>query len=143
VSADQNSWNGTGRLCKDPELKYTNTGLAVCSIRIAVNRIPRKSGDGPNADFFNVNVWRETAEFVANYLTKGSRVAITGRLENRDWENREGQKVTSTEIIAEKLVALDSKKESDAGFDEGGKSRPKVQPEPDADEDFNDPFADE
>lgn len=98
-----------GRMVADPELKYTPSGVAVCSFRIAVNR-RFKSQNGENeADFFDVVAWRQSAEFAANYLTKGRLVAVEGRLQQRSWVQQDGQKRSKVEVVADNLQGLDSK----------------------------------
>ena len=84
----QNSVNMTGRLVRDPELRYTPNGKAVANFALAVNRL---FGDD-EADFFDVTCWGKTAETVANHLGKGRMVAITGRLQTRSYEAKDGSK---------------------------------------------------
>jgi single-strand DNA-binding protein len=92
-----------GRMASDPELKYTSSGDAVCNFRIAVDR-NRKGADGEKeTDFFDVTAWKQSAEFAANYLGKG-------RLQIRKWEDKEGNKRTTPEIIANDLRGLDKPK---------------------------------
>jgi len=99
----------TGRLTRDPELKYLSNGVGVANFGIAVNR-PYKNQQGENeADFFNCVVWRKQAENVANYLNKGSQVAIDGRLQSRRYKNKEGRQVTVIEIQADSVQFLDNK----------------------------------
>lgn len=101
-----------GRLCKDPELKYIpSTGKAVANFTIAVDRPFSKE---KQADFFNVQVWGKVAENCANYLAKGSKAAIKGTIQNRSYDAQDGTKKYITEIIADSVEFLDSKK--DAGF---------------------------
>ena len=92
-----NVWNGIGRLARDPELKYTQAGKAVASFTVAVNR---GFGKDKEADFINCVAWEKTAENLANYTAKGSQVGISGRLQVRNYENREGKKVYVTEVVA-------------------------------------------
>jgi single-strand DNA-binding protein len=134
VAKDLNCWSGTGRLCQDPELKYTPTGVAVCSLRLAVNKAKEEQGE--KADFLTVEVWRQAAEFAANYLKTGSQVSTQGRLRIRKWVAQDGSKRQSAEIVANELNALGKSVPSHADED----------PAPAAavsDADFNDPFADE
>lgn len=98
-----------GRLTRDPELKYTPNGIAVCSITLAVNR-PFSNDQGQReADFINIVIWRKQAENVANYLRKGSMAGIDGRLQTRNYENNEGKKVFITEVVADSVQFLESK----------------------------------
>ena len=90
-----------GRLTKDPELTYTQSGAAVCRFSIAVNRSSGQSSDGDgNANFFNVVAWNKTAEICNQYLGKGRQVAIDGRLQQRRWEGSDGVKRNTVEIVA-------------------------------------------
>lgn len=99
-----------GRLTKDPELRHTRGGTAVCSFSLAVDReIPDKSGNR-KTDFFDVVAWSGTAEFAAKNLIKGRRIAVRGRLQNRDWIDKDGAKRRNTEIIADALYFADSQK---------------------------------
>ena len=95
-----------GRLTRDPELRYTQNGTAVASFTVAVNRKYNRD----EADFIPVVVWQKMAENVAEYLGKGSLVAIEGRIQTRNYENQEGRKVYVTEVIADDVRFLDSRK---------------------------------
>lgn len=97
-----------GRLTKDPELRYIpSTGRAVTTFSLAVNR-DFKTKDGQRlADFFNIVVWGKSAEYVANYLSKGRLAAVRGRIENRSYETQEGEKRYITEIIADNVEVLE------------------------------------
>jgi single-strand DNA-binding protein len=100
-----------GRLTKDPELKYTAANnTAVCSFTLAVSRKFTKQGEEKKADFINCQSWAKTAEFVSKYFTKGSQVAIVGRIETRTWDDNEGKKHYVTEVIVEDTYFADSKK---------------------------------
>lgn len=100
-----------GRLVRDPELRRTQSGVAVTSIRIAVDR-DFKSQDGTKqADFFDVVAWRNTAEFVSKYFTRGRMAVVEGRLQTRDWTDREGGKRVATEIVADNVYFGDSKRD--------------------------------
>jgi len=90
-----------GRLTKDPELRFTPNGIAVTTFTLAVNR-PFKNANGEQeADFINIVVWKKAAENVANYTSKGSLVAIDGRIQTRSYENKDGQRVYVTEVVAD------------------------------------------
>jgi single-strand DNA-binding protein len=101
-----------GRLVKDPEQRVTASGTPVTSFTLAVNRKFSKDGD-KQADFFNIVAWQKSAEFAYKYFKKGQQVAVVGRLENRSWEDKEGNKRVSTEIIAEDFDFADSKKDTE------------------------------
>ena len=97
-----------GRLTNDPEQKTTQSGIAVTSFSVAVNR-KTKQGEEQKADFFNVTAWRQTAEFVARYFKKGSSICIVGMLQNSSWTNQKGEKQYRTDIIADEVLFVDSK----------------------------------
>ena len=95
-----------GNLTRDPEMSETATGVAFCRLGIAVNR-PYQGSDGERAtDFFNVTVWRTHAENCGRYLKKGSKVAIVGSLQNRSYEDKDGNKRQVTDIIANEVEFL-------------------------------------
>ena len=96
-----------GRLTADPELKTTQSGIAVTTFTVAVNRRNAKDG-GEKADFFNVTAWRTTAEFITKYFRKASSICIIGELQNRTWE-KDGQKHYATEIVANEAYFVNSK----------------------------------
>ena len=103
-----------GRLTRDPELRYTGSNVPVASFRIAVDRDfqPRDGGDR-QADFIDVVAWRQTGEFVSKYFTKGSMAVVSGRLQMRDWTDRDGNKRTSAEVVADNVYFGDSKRRDD------------------------------
>jgi len=104
-----------GRLTADPELKQTNSGIAVVSFSSAVNRrFQSRSNDSGApaqsvADFFNVTAWRGQAEFVSRYFKKGSAICIVGSIQNRTWTDQQGQKRYATDIIADEVMFVDGK----------------------------------
>lgn len=101
----------TGRLANDPELRYTPSGVAVTTFRLAVDRA-RANPDGTReADFFTVVAWQKSAEFAANYLSKGRMVGVDGRLQARTWVAQDGQKRSTVEVVAERLSFLGPKSE--------------------------------
>ena len=98
-----------GRMTKDAELRYTPSNVAVATFTLAVNR-NRKSENGEReADFINVVIWRQQAENLANWAKKGSLIGITGRIQTRNYENQQGQRVYVTEVIAENFQVLESR----------------------------------
>ena len=99
-----------GRLVADPELKYTPSGVAVCQMRIAVDRRFKSESGEKVSDFFNLVAWRQSAEFAANYLHKGRLVAVEGRLQSRSWVAQDGQKRYATEVV-DSIQGLDRPKE--------------------------------
>lgn len=99
-----------GRLTKDPELKYTQSNTAVCQFTLAVDRRFKSEGQ-PTADFINIVAWRNTAEFVSKYFTKGSKIAVVGQIQTRSYEAQDGRKVYVTEVIADEVEFCESKKQ--------------------------------
>ena len=112
-----------GRLTKDPELRYTSSNVPVASFRLAVDRDfgNRETGE-KQADFIDVVAWRQTGEFVSKYFTRGSMAVVSGRLQMRDWTDRDGNKRTSYEVVADNVYFGDSKRGSreDADSSYGG-----------------------
>ena len=100
-----------GRLTKDCDLKYTSSGTAVGTFTLAVNRQFTNQAGEREADFINCVIWRKSAENFANLTRKGSLVGITGRIQTRNYENKEGQRVYVTEVVAENFALLESKKD--------------------------------
>ena len=96
-----------GRLSRDPELRHTTSGTAVCQINVAISR-PVAQGNEPQTDFINVVIWNRTAENVARYLTKGRQIAIEGRIQTRSYDNNEGKRTYVTEVIASNVEFLGS-----------------------------------
>lgn len=105
-----------GRLTADPELRYTQSGVAVASFRVAVDRDyqPRDGGE-KQTDFISVVAWRQTGEFVSKYFTKGSMIVVSGRLQMRDWTDKEGGKRTTAEVVADNVYFGESKRSRDEG----------------------------
>ena len=105
-----------GRLVRDPELRRTGSGVAVASFRVAVDRdYQSKDGGERKADFIDCVAWRQTGEFVSKYFTKGRMIIVDGRLEMRDWTDKEGNKRTSAEINVANAYFGDSKRDGDNG----------------------------
>jgi len=106
-----------GRLTRDPELRHTPNGVAVASFTLAVDRgFAPKDGGERQTDFIDVVAWRNTAEFVSKYFVKGQMAAVTGRLQIRDWTDKDGNKRRSAEIVAENIYFTESKKSREASF---------------------------
>lgn len=108
-----------GRLCEDPELKSTQSGLSVLSFRLAVNRrTAPKNADGtvgkPLTDFISCVAWRERAEFIAKYFRKGSSIAVSGAIQTRSFTDQQGNKRYAVEVIADEIYFVDSKAENEA-----------------------------
>ena len=105
-----------GRLARDPELRHTQTGTPVASFRLAVDRDFKDKTTGEKAtDWIDVVAWRQTAEFVSRYFTKGRLAVVEGRLQMRDWTDRDGNKRTSAEVVADNVYFGDSKRDAEGG----------------------------
>lgn len=99
-----------GRLARDPETRYTaTTNTPVATFPLAVNR---RYGEEKQADFINIVAWNKTAEFVAKFLKKGIQISVVGRLQTRNYDDKDGKRVYVTEVIAEEIYFADSKKET-------------------------------
>ena len=104
-----------GRLTRDPELRRTQNGTAVTSFSLAVDRdFKNKETGETGVDFIDCVAWRSTAEFVNNYFTKGRMAVVEGRLQIRDWTDKDGGKRRSAEIVAERVYFADSKRDQEA-----------------------------
>lgn len=101
-----------GRLTRDPELRYTQGGTAVASFTLAVNRQFTNSQGEREADFINCVIWQKAAENFVNFTNKGSLVGIDGRLQTRNYENQQGQRVYVTEVVVDNFSLLESKNAS-------------------------------
>lgn len=98
-----------GRLTRDPELRYTSSNVATCTFSIAVDRTFTNQNGEREADFINIVVWRKQAENCKNYLAKGSQVAVEGRIQTRNYDDKDGKKVYVTEVVADNVQFLGSK----------------------------------
>ena len=108
-----------GRLTRDPELRRTGSGIAVASFSLAVDRDFANSATGEReTDFIDIVAWRNTAEFVSKYFTKGRMAVVSGRLQIRNWTDKEGNKRRSAEVVADNVYFGDSKRDS-SGNDNG------------------------
>ena len=107
-----------GRLVKDPELRRTQSGVAVCSFTVAVDRdFQSRDGGDKQADFIDVVAWRQTAEFVSKYFTKGRMIVVDGSLQSRKWQDKNGQNRVSWEVLADNIYFGDSKRDGMSGGD--------------------------
>ena len=110
-----------GRLTRDPELRRTGSGIAVASFRLAVDRdFAPKDGGEKETDFIDVVAWRSTAEFVSRFFTKGRMAVVSGRLQMRNWTDKEGNKRTTAEVVADNVYFGDSKRDGAAPAPQGG-----------------------
>lgn len=119
-----------GRLTREPELRYTGSNIPVASFSIAVNRSFTNQAGEKEADFINVIVWKKRAETCKNYLTKGSQVAIEGRIQTRNYDGQDGKKVYVTEVVADNVEFLSNN------------SHKQEEPQEEVEVESSDPFAD-
>ena len=119
-----------GRLTRDPELRYTQSQIPVASFRLAVDRdFGGRDGGERQTDFIDIVAWRSTAEFVSKYFTKGSMAAVSGRLQIRDWTDKDGNKRRSAEVVADSVYFGGSKRREAETAPAAYDSRPvAVQP---------------
>lgn len=105
-----------GRLTRDPELRYTQSNIPVSSFTLAVDRGYSRNNDSgqQNTDFINIVAWRNTAEFVSKWFRKGQLVAVSGRIQVRNWQDRDGNNRTTTEIVADECFFAESKRDGAA-----------------------------
>lgn len=106
-----------GRLTRDADLRYTGSGIAVGSFTVAVERPFTNAQGERETDFINCVVWKKPAENLANFTRKGSLIAVAGRIQTRNYTNNEGRKVYITEVVAENIQYLDSKKTNESRSD--------------------------
>lgn len=99
-----------GRLVKDPELNQTANGISVCTFTVACDRRYQKEGER-QADFINCVAWRQSAEFISKFFTKGTRIALDGSIQTRSWDDSEGNKRYATEVIVDHAEFAQSKNE--------------------------------
>lgn len=117
-----------GNLTRDPELTETNSGTAVCRFSIAVNRSYTSSDGERETDFFNCTAWRGLGESVSKYCTKGSKVAVSGSVQIRNYEDNKGNKRTAVDIIAQEVEFLS--KQAQSNDEEGDPYDPTPQQKP-------------
>lgn len=130
-----------GRLTRDPELRYTPNGVAVANFTIACNR-PFKNQQGEQeADFINGVVWRTAAENLANYMKKGNQIGVDGRLQSRRYDDKDGKTVFVTEVVAETVQFLETKKDNQNTNNNTNNQSKQQQPNQNKQkEESNDPF---
>ncbi|HJA22137.1 single-stranded DNA-binding protein [Limosilactobacillus panis] len=113
----------TGRLTRDPELRYTTSGTAVVSFTLAVDRQFRNQNGDRDADFINCVIWRKSAENFSNFTHKGSLVGIEGRIQTRNYENQQGNRVYVTEVVVDNFALLEPRQQN-GGMNQGGQQQP-------------------
>ena len=113
-----------GRLTRDPELRRTQNGTAVAGFALAVDRDYKNADGTKETDFIEVVAWRSSAEFVSKYFAKGRMAVVEGRLQIRDWQDKDGNKRRNAEVVAANVYFGDSKKEGDSsgGYKAAGKA---------------------
>ncbi|AYG02067.1 single-stranded DNA-binding protein [Lactococcus allomyrinae] len=100
-----------GRITRDPELRYTPQNQAVATFSLAVNRQFKNANGDREADFINCVIWRQQAENLANWAKKGALIGITGRIQTRNYENQQGQRIYVTEVVADSFQMLESRQD--------------------------------
>ena len=118
-----------GRLTRDPELRHTQSNIPVTSFSLAVDRDFKSQSGEKETDFIDIVAWRQTAEFVCKYFTKGRMAVAEGRLQIRDWKDRDGNNRRSAEVVADNVYFGDSKRDSASG-DSYGSPPPYGNPAP-------------
>ena len=110
-----------GRLTRDPELRQTQSGASVANFSLAVDRDFKDKQTGEKTtDFIDIVAWRSSAEFVSRYFAKGRMAVVEGRLQLRDWTDRDGNKRRTAEVLAEHVYFGDSKRDAEGGAESGG-----------------------
>ena len=110
-----------GRLTRDPELRRTGSGIAVASFTVAVDRdFGGRDGGEKETDFIDCVAWRQTGEFVSKYFTKGRMIVVSGRLQIRSWNDKDGNKRRTAEVVADNCYFGDSKRDDQGGSSYGG-----------------------
>ncbi|UDM79576.1 single-stranded DNA-binding protein [Vagococcus fluvialis] len=111
-----------GRLTKDADLRYTSGGQAVATFNLAVNRNFTNQSGEREADFVNCVIWRKPAETLANYAKKGTLLGVVGRIQTRNYENQQGQRVYVTEVVCDNFQLLESKKDNNQNNQQNNQS---------------------
>ena len=117
-----------GRLTKNPEIRYTSNNVPCCTFTLAVSRDYTNQEGQREADFINIQVWKNQAENCSKYLTKGSLIAIIGRIQTRSYDNEKGEKRYVTEVVADKITFLDNKKDGQATETQSDTQVPQTDP---------------
>jgi single-strand DNA-binding protein len=131
-----------GNLVADPELKTTPNGTSVTRFRIAVNRNYTRTGEQPKTDFFDIVAWRQTAEFISRFFTKGRPILVSGTLQNNNWVDNNNVKHYSVEVVADEVTFVDRKGDGIPGQAPIGNNIPTYST-PTADSGFEDLSADD
>ncbi|MBO8165101.1 MAG: single-stranded DNA-binding protein [Brevibacillus sp.] len=131
-----------GNLTRDPELRYTPSGVAVTTFTLAVNRPFSNQAGEREADFINVVAWRQLADLCANYLRKGRQAAVEGRLQTRSYDNKDGRRVYVTEVVAENVQFLGGRASGEGSGYDPSFGEPRPTGKRNDHDSFDDPFAD-
>ena len=113
-----------GRLVRDPELRRTQSGVSVTSFRLACDSDFKSQSGERTTTWIDVVAWRQSAEFVSKYFAKGRMAVVEGRLQSRDWTDKDGNKRTTIEIVADNVYFGDSRREGDGGYNPPAYSAP-------------------
>ncbi|SFL39309.1 single-strand binding protein [Gracilibacillus orientalis] len=119
-----------GRLTKDPDLRYTPNGIAVAKFTVACNRPFSNQQGQREADFINCVTWRKQAENLANYMSKGSLIGLDGRIQTRNFDNQDGQRIFMTEVVADSIQFLETKSGSNNGQGNSNSTQENNQNQP-------------
>lgn len=119
-----------GRITRDPEVKKTQTGVSVVSFTLAVNRPFKTQDNQQDADFINCVAWRNSADFLGNYIKKGALLGVEGRLQSRTYEDQTGRTVYVQEVVCDTVQSLESRaqREASQGYQQAGGFTPQVEP---------------
>lgn len=109
-----------GRLTRDPELRSTQGGASVCSFTLAVQRKYAPKGQERQTDFINCTAWRNTAEFISKYFTKGQLMAVEGSIQTRSWDDNDGNRRYATDVVVNEVEFVESKRDSQNTSDNSG-----------------------
>ncbi len=118
-----------GRLTRDPELRSTQSGISVVRFTLAVDRRFKNQSGEREADFVSCVAWRQTAEFIAKYFNKGAKLAIVGSIQTGSYE-RDGQTVYTTDVVADEAYFVESRRQSEGGYDNYGQNEQRSYNEP-------------
>ena len=116
-----------GRMTRDAELRYTPQNVAVATFTLAVNRTFKSQNGEREADFINCVMWRQQAENLANWAKKGSLIGVTGRIQTRNYENNDGQRVYVTEVVADSFQMLESRNQQSSNYAFGNENPMDIQ----------------
>lgn len=111
-----------GRLTKDPELRQTTSGTSYCRFTVACDKRKTKEDQEPGANFITCVAWRQNADFITGYAEKGSQVTVEGSIETGSYTDRDGRKVYTTEVLADRIQIADAKKKQRGDYPSGGRS---------------------